>query len=75
MTSSHLTLRGQIQGQLHFEALYYHKGAELGHMLLLNINRKASMRNLMMWLHFTLVTLKDQCQGHSHFEGLYFMSF
>ncbi len=34
-------------------------------MLLLNINRKAYMRNLMMCLHFTLVTLKDQCQGHS----------
>ncbi len=72
-----MTLKGQIQGHSHFEALYYPKGAELGHMLLhvLNINRKAYMRNLTMCLHFTLVTLKDQCQGHSHFEGLYFMSF
>ncbi len=32
MTSSHITLSGQIQGQSNFEALYLVK--ELGHMLL-----------------------------------------
>ena len=58
------------QGQSDFEALYLVK-EQLGHMILLNIHRKAYMGSPLMRLHLTSVTLKDQCQGHSDFENLY----
>ncbi len=44
MTLLHLTLRGlerSISRSLRFERLIPHKSAELGHMLLLNANRKS----------------------------------
>ncbi len=44
MTPSHLTLsdlKGQSQGRSDFEVFLSCKGAELGHMLLLNFNRNA----------------------------------
>ncbi len=40
---------------------------QVGHMLLLNINRKAYMGSTLVRLHLTLVTLK----GRSSFKGLY----
>ncbi len=55
---------------LRFRSLISCKGAELGHMLPLNINTKAYMGSPLMQLHLTLVTLKDLCQGHSDFESL-----
>ncbi len=54
-----MTLKGQIQGHSHFAALYiYHKGPELSHMLLLNINRKAYMGSPMTLSHLTLSDLE-----------------
>ncbi len=46
MTLSHLTLSDLERSKsrsLKFRKLIFRKGAELGHMLLLNINRKAYM--------------------------------
>ncbi len=47
------------------------KGAELGHMLLLNVNRKVCMESSMVQLHLTFVNLKGHSQGRSDFERLY----
>ncbi len=60
---------------LRYRSFISFKGSELGHMLQLNINRKAYMGSLMVCLRFTVATLKDQCQGQSNLEGLYIMSF
>ena len=71
MTSSRLTLSDLERlnsRSLRFPALLSYNGAELGHMLLLNINRKAYMGSPETLLH---LTLKDQSQGHSDFEALY----
>ncbi len=60
MTSSHLPLSDLERPNsrsLRFRRLMSSKGAELGHMLLLNIDRKAYMGSPM--------TL------HSHFQALY----
>ncbi len=46
---------------LRFRSLISCKGAELGQMLLSNINRKAYMGSPLVRLHFTLVTSKGQC--------------
>ena len=46
------------------------KRAELGHMLLLNINRKSYMGNPLVRLHLTWVTLKCHCQGISDFGDI-----
>ena len=54
-----------------FQSLISHKGAEVGPMLLLTINRKTYMASLMTPSLLTLVTLKDQSQGHSDFKTLY----
>ncbi len=70
--TSNLTLSDlerSISRSLGFRSLIFHKGAELGHMLLLNIHRKAYMRSPMT--HLTLSDPKGQSQGHSDFEGLY----
>ena len=56
---------------LRFRSLIPCKGAELGHMLLLNINRKAYMGSPLKQLHVILVTFKCLCQGHSGVESLY----
>ncbi len=45
---------------LRFRSFVSCKGAELGHMLLLNINRKAYMWSLLVWLYLTPVTFKGQ---------------
>ncbi len=44
---------------LKFRSILSRKGAALGHMLQLDINRKAYLGSLMVCLRFTLVTLKD----------------
>ena len=46
-------------------------GAELGHMLLLNINKKPHMGSPMTLSH---LTLKAQYQGHSDIKGLYLVN-
>ena len=56
---------------LRFRSFISCKRAELGHMLLLNINTKACMGSSLMQLHLTLVTFKGLCQGHSDSETLY----
>ncbi len=56
---------------LRFRKLISRKGAELGHMLLLNINRKPYMASPMTLSHLTLNDLESQSQGHSDFEVLY----
>ena len=71
MTLSHLTLSDSERSKLRsliFRSIS-HKGEELGHMLLLNINRKSYMGSPSVWLNFILGTLKGQCQGHSDCEG------
>ncbi len=45
-----VTLKGQWQGHSGFEIC---KGTELGHMLLLNTNRKSYMRSLITLSHLT----------------------
>ncbi len=67
MTLSHLTLSDLERSysmSLRFRRPISCKGAELGYMLLLNINRKANM-----WSQMTQsdLTLQDQIQSHSHF--------
>ncbi len=52
---------------IRFRRLISCKGAALGHMLLLNINRKTYMGSTLMQLHVTLVNFKSLCQGHSGF--------
>ena len=47
------------------------KEADLGHMLVLNINSKVCMESPLVQLHLTFMNLKGHCQGHSDFEGLY----
>ena len=61
----------QRSKSLRFLSLISCKGAELGHMLLLKLNRKAYMGSSLMQLHLTLVTVKGLFQGHSDFESLY----
>ena len=56
---------------LRFRSFLSCKGAKLGHMLLLNISRKAYRESPLVWIHLTLVTLKGQFQGHSDLESLY----
>ncbi len=65
-----VTLKGQCQG-LRFWKLISLKGAELGHMLLLNINRKAYKESPMTSSHLTLSDLKGLSQGHSGLKALY----
>ncbi len=71
-----VTLQSQIQGHSDFEALYLVKEQSFkGHMLLLNINRKAYMEESpMIYYIWPWVTLKCQIQGHSDFEALYFIN-
>ena len=64
-------LERSMSRSLRFRRFISHKGAELGHTLLLNINRKACIQSLLVGLHLTLVTLKGECQGHPDFKGLY----
>ncbi len=75
MTLSHLTmsdLERSSSRSLRFWNLISCKGAELGHMLLLNINRKAYMESPMTSSHiWPWVTLKGQIQGQSDSEALY----
>ncbi len=71
MTLSHLTLSDLARSNsrsLRFRSFISCEGAELGHKLLLNINRKAYMASPMTSSH---MTLKGQIQGHSDFEALY----
>ena len=53
-----------------YELLSY-KGAELGHILLININRNPCMGSLKTLSHLTLSDLEFQRQDHSDFEALY----
>ncbi len=50
-------------GSLKFRSIICRKGADLGHMLLLNINRKVCMGSPLVQLHLT--SLEGHCQGHS----------
>ncbi len=71
MTLSHLTvsdLKRSTSRSLGFRSSISHKG-ELGHMLLLNINRKTCTSSPLVRLHLTFVTLKGEC--HLDFKGLY----
>ncbi len=54
---------------LRFQSLISHKGAKLGPMLLLTINRKPYMASLMTPSFLTLSDLKGQ--GHADFKALY----
>ena len=77
MTPLHLPLsdlEGQNQVHSAFEALMSCKGAELGHMLLLNINTKPYMGSPLMQLHLTLVTFKGLCRRDSDFISLYLIT-
>ncbi len=38
------------------------KRAKIGHMLLVNLNRKPYMWSQIVWFHLTLATFKGQCQ-------------
>ena len=72
MALSHLTLSDLERSKsrsFKFCSIISRKGAKLGHMLQLIINRKEYIGSLMVCLHFTLATLKDQCQGHSDWKA------
>ncbi len=61
MTPSHLTLSDPERSKsrsLIFRSIISGKGAELGHMLLLNISRKAYMGSQLVWLYLILLILK-----------------
>ncbi len=61
MTLSHLTLRdlGRSKSRSRrYRSIMSHKRAELGHMLLLEINRKVCMGGPFMQLHLTLMAFK-----------------
>ncbi len=65
---------GSKKKAVRFRSLISCKGAELGHKLLLNINRKTYMETSMtssLWPWYYCVALKGQIQGHSGFEALY----
>ena len=70
MTPSYLILSDLERSKSRSLSFVSCKGAELGHMLLLNINSKA-YKGESTGMHLTSVTLKGQCQGHSNFETLY----
>ena len=55
---------------LRFGILISCNGAELGHMLLLNFNRKAYMGSPLCDYIWSWLTLKGRCQGHSDFWKL-----
>ncbi len=67
-------MKGQTQGQLDLKAPYLAKGAKLGPMLLLTINRKPYMESPMTPSLLTLSDLKGQTQGHSDFKASYFVN-
>ncbi len=70
MTQSHLLLRDTERSNLRslrFGSAVSCKGAEVCHVLLLNINRKAYNGSSLECLPLILVTLKGQCQDHSNF--------
>ncbi len=74
VTLSHLSLSDLERSNtrsLRFRSLISCIGAELGHMLVLNINRKASTGSPMTLSHLTLGDLEIQIQGHSDFKALY----
>ncbi len=65
-----MSLKGQDHSD--FEGLYFVKEQiELGHVLLLNTNRKSNMESPTTPSHLTLVTLKGYSSCHSNFEGFY----
>ncbi len=79
MALSHLTfsdLERSNSRSPKFEALHCiaRKGAELGPMLLLDINRKSYMGSQIALSHLTLSDLKGQIQGHQSFEALHCIS-
>ncbi len=73
MTSSHLTLSDleRLNSRpLRFRNLISCKGAELGHMLLLNINRKAYMGSQIRLSHLTLSDLERSNLRSLTFQSL-----
>ena len=58
MTLSHLTLKGQLSRSHRLQRLISCKAAELGHMLLLNTNRKSCMGSTKSSWHLTLSDLE-----------------
>ncbi len=73
MVSSHLTLnleRSKSRSP-RFRSLISRKGAELGPMLLLNINRKPYMGRPMAPSHLTLSDLERSKSRSPNFETLY----
>ncbi len=72
MTLSHLksvmTLKGQYQRSLKLWNLISRKGAGLGHMLLLSINRKAYMESPMTLSHLTLNDLERSISRSPRFQ-------
>ncbi len=72
MTPSHLTLSAleRLKSRsLGFRTLISCKGAELGHMLLLNINRKAYMGTPMTLSHLTLSDLERSISRLLRFQN------
>ncbi len=72
MTPSHLALSYLERSKLRspkFQNLIYHKGAELGPMLLLNINRESYMGSPVALSHLTLSNLKGQSHGHPDLQA------
>ncbi len=74
MAPLHLTLSDLERSKsrsLRFQSLISRKGAQLGPVLLLNINKKPYMGSPMAPSHLTLSDLKGQTQGHQDFDALY----
>ncbi len=73
MTLSHLTLSDlerSISRSLRFKTLISRKGPELGHMLLLNINRKPYMGSPVTLSHLTLGDLERSNSRSLRFRSL-----
>ena len=66
-----MTLKGQIQDHSDFQPLLSCNGAELDHMLLVNINGKAYMGSSKTLSHMTLSDLERSKSGSPDFEALY----
>ncbi len=76
VTLSHLTLgdlERSISRSFRFRNLISRKGSELGHMLLLNINRKAYMGSQMTLSHLTLSDLKLRVCPESGPENMVYL--
>ncbi len=78
MAPSHVTLidLGRIKVKVTEISMSYisYRSTVIGHMLLLNINRKVCMGSPMALWHLTLGDLEGQARGHLDLEALHLVN-